>query len=188
MNIKSFPILASLAAIVFLSGCATPSRVSQMTILATDAIGYTGETPLKENVSVDESTGGHNTNPLWTSQVSSDDFKQALEDSLASVQLLHPQKSGKYRLSLELQKLKQPFVGINMTVTASVNYKLTHSETNQVLFEETIETPFTATVSDAFIGVERLKIANEGAVRENIKMLIGKLYELEVSESQVTVE
>ncbi len=159
-----------------------------MTISGTDTIGFKGDTPLKENVSVEESTGGHKTNPLWTSQVSSEDFKQALEDSLASVQLLDPEKDGKYRLSLDLQKLKQPLVGINMTVTATVNYKLVDSDTGQVVFEEAIETPFTATMSDAFVGVERLKIANEGAVRENIKKLISKLYALEISESEVTVE
>lgn len=159
-----------------------------MTILGTDTINYKGETPLKEEITVVEAAGGHKTNPLWTSQISSEDFKKALEDSLASVQLLNPQNNGKYRLSLELQKLKQPIVGFNMTVTAVVNYKLADAETGKVVLEETIETPFTATVSDAFMGVERLKLANEGAARENIKELIAKLYSLEIAPTDVTVE
>lgn len=188
MKMKSLVKFTSLVAIALLSGCATPARVSQMTIPKMDTVGFTGETPLKDSITVDESTGGQKTNPLWTSKVSSEDFKQALEDSLAAVRLLNPNDEGKYKLSLELQKLKQPLVGINITVTATVNYKLTDSETNEVLFDEVIKTPFTATMSDAFVAVERLKIANEGAVRENIKVLIGKLYARNLSGSQIKIE
>ena len=37
------------------------------------------------------------------------------------------------------------------------------------MWEQTIVSPYTATISDAFIGIERLKLANEGAIRESIK-------------------
>ena len=39
----------------------------------------------------------------------------------------------------------------------------------KLVWEDQTNRPFTATVGDAFAGTVRLKLANEGAIRENIK-------------------
>ncbi len=44
---SNISILFIQTAVAFLSICATPGRVSQMTILGTDTIEYDGNTPLK---------------------------------------------------------------------------------------------------------------------------------------------
>jgi len=61
-----------------------------------------------------------------------------------------------------------------MTVTSHVNYKVYDSKA-QPLVLETIDAPFTATVSDAFVGVERIRLANEGSIRANIGQFFDKL-------------
>ena len=40
---------------------------------------------------------------------------------------------------------------------------------------ETIDSPCTATMKDAFVGVERLRMANEGAIRTSIQSFFDKL-------------
>jgi hypothetical protein len=41
--------------------------------------------------------------------------------------------------------------------------------------DQTVLTPYTANFSDAFVGMGRLRLANEGAMRENIREIISRL-------------
>jgi|GEM_PF-5697435 len=128
-----------------------------MTIRASDAVSYTGDAPLQENITVDQSTGDQQAHPLWTSQVSSEDFKEALEKSLPAVRLLNPEKDGQYKLFAEIQTIDQPLIGISMTVTASVSYQLFNAQTQKVVFHETIDTSFTVKTSAHSLELSALK-------------------------------
>jgi hypothetical protein len=85
--------------------------------------------------------------------------------------------SGDARLKLnaELLELDQPLFGASFTVTASVHYTLTNMSTGEVVFDRKVTTPYTASFSDAFYGAKRLRLANEGAIRENIQRLMENL-------------
>jgi hypothetical protein len=61
---------------------------------------------------------------------------------------------------------------LNMTVTARINYELVDTVNGQPTEETTIETEFTSPFGDAFAADERTRLANEGAVRENIREFI----------------
>ena len=74
-----------------------------------------------------------------------------------------------------------------MTVTMSVRYTLIESTTNKMIFSKLITSPYTATFSDAAMGVERLKIANEGSARENITTLVGELYQLDINSQTISL-
>ena len=52
---------------------------------------------------------------------------------------------------------------------AEVEWRLRHVSSGRLVWEDQTNRPFTATVGDAFAGTVRLKLANEGAIRENIK-------------------
>jgi hypothetical protein len=71
--------------------------------------------------------------------------------------------------------LQQPMMGIDMTVTSRVRYRLTRLSDNAIVFEREITAPFTAAFSSSFYGVERLKLANEGSIRENISQFLAAL-------------
>jgi hypothetical protein len=80
---------------------------------------------LKANVAIKDVTGGTETNPMWTSKVSSQDFEQALETSLREAGLLSAGRPmGKFQLQAHMQKLDQPLMGASMTVTSTVQYTL----------------------------------------------------------------
>ena|SRR5215831_14498551 len=174
-------VVFGLAAAAVLDGCATPARVEQMTASAPAAATAAMPEALKQNVAIKDVTGGKETNPLWASQVSSSEFEAALEASLRNAGLLQPNRQGgRFTLVANLDKLEQPFIGLDMTVTATVTYTLVERSTAKTVWQKTLVTPYTAKFGDALFGVERLKLANEGAARANISALIGELSGLHV--------
>ena len=74
-------LVASTVLLALLAGCATPAAVSNMSVYTTQR---TAPAALKNAIAVADVTGGRETNPLWVSQVGSDAFPRALEDSLAN--------------------------------------------------------------------------------------------------------
>lgn len=167
--------------VVVLAGCATPARVDQMSATGS-AQHRTVETPLRNNLAVKDVTGGTETNPMWVSKVSSSDFEKALEASLKSAGLLADRQAGDFVLTADLMKLEQPFIGLDMTVTSSVRYMVIHRSSGKTVFDSMVTTPYTAKLSDALIAMERLKLANEGAIRTNIGELLSRLMRLKIEE------
>ena len=64
--------------------------------------------------------------------------------------------------------LERPLVGFSLDVESQVKYHVTSKTENT----HTITALGTASVGDAFLGVERLRIANERAIQNNIKQFI----------------
>jgi hypothetical protein len=171
---KSLLYIVPMACLLLLVGCATPARVSEMTFLPSPSVLTKPGSKYHQSISVAEVKGGEETHPLWMSKVSSDDFKAALEASLENANY-HAPEPARYLLSAELLNLRQPWAGFNMTVTALVNYVLKDKETGAIVLNHTAKSPYKARFSEAFLGMTRLKIANEGAIRTNIESLIEEL-------------
>jgi hypothetical protein len=66
-------------------------------------------------------------------------------------------------------------LGLDMTVSANVRYSLIDTSTRKEVFSKVLMASYTAKFSDAFAGGERLKLANEGAVKTNIQLLVSEL-------------
>ena len=164
-------ILVTTLALV-LTGCAAASDPGAMMYAVSDATIISESSPLHNSVNLADVTGGKDTNPLWVSKVSNEDFAEALSQTLSAHTMLATGE-GDYLLTATLQKLKQPVLGgIDLKVTSTVKYELTKVSTGETVMSEVIETPYTAKFSDAFIAVERLKLANEGSIKSNIERLI----------------
>jgi hypothetical protein len=167
----------ALAALVALAGCASSADPGAMTI-APQASEKAFPERLQHAMCVRNVTGGEPTNPLWASKVDNEGFKAALSGSLDSAGLTRTSAKCDYPIDVNLLGLSQPALGFDMTVTSHVNYKVYDASGAPYLLA-TIDAPFTATVSDAFVGVERLKLANEGSIRESIKQFFDKLRNFE---------
>jgi hypothetical protein len=165
-----WPLLAALA------GCAAqPAQTEQMVAVAAET-SKPLDLSLVRGICLEDVAGGKETNPLWTSQVGTGDLRTALELSLDSHGLLQRTSAPcPYRLFANLLDLKQPLVGFDSTVTSTVDYKLIARASGQSYMHETVTASYTASMSDAFYGVKRLQLANEGAIRENIRIFIHKL-------------
>lgn len=181
MNTYVRGVLAvSVAAIALqLGACASPADPKAMIVAAPQASAKPYPQELQHAMCVRNVTGGEKTNPMWTSKVDNDGFKTALSGSLDAAGLTAA--SGcQYPVDANLLGLSQPIMGFDMTVTSHVNYKVYDPSGAPVLLE-TIDAPFTATMSDAFVGVERLKLANEGSIRASIQKFLDKLHDAKTS-------
>jgi hypothetical protein len=173
--------------VTLLVGCAAPARIEQMQVDTSLAQRTAlASSPLKSSIAIKDVTGGSETNPLWLSKVSSSEFERALEASLKAAGLLSPNRQASpYTLLADLKALEQPYLGASLTVTATVTYFLVDRASGKTVLEKTIATPYTAAFGDAFIAAERLRLANEGAMRANITRLIEELAALKVSAVQL---
>ena len=156
-----------------LAGCAEPARVSEMVPPPMSAT-LAPNSPIRNAIAVGQVTGGTKTIPLWTSQVDNDSFAGVLRSALSENQLAAG-AAPRYRLDAALQELHQPFAGFDMTVRSTVQYTLTDLTLNRPVFDKQITDKYTATVSDAFVGVKRLELANEGSIKTNIGDLVNQL-------------
>jgi hypothetical protein len=172
----------AIATCFYLAGCASGAQVENM-IYKGDAKEYAAE--IKSNVALSSVKGGEETNPAWTSEISDETFSGAIKQSLVDQGLYS--ENGKYSLSVEMIEIDQPLFGFNMTVTTVVKYILKEKSSGEVLLDEEVNAPYTATVGDAFSGVERLKLANEGSGKKNIEALINLLSELNIDIDKISM-
>lgn len=167
INQKYRTLFLLAAATVLSSGCvATGAKSTAMTI-ALPAV----EKQHPETVAISVS-GGKATNPLWTSQVSNEDFQAALISSISASKVFSAvvqDGQNDLLLKVELLKLAQPLAGLNMTVTAETSWTLTNRLDGAVLWQKQISEAHTATMGDAVVGVTRLRMASEGAIQAVIK-------------------
>ena len=159
---------------ITVTGCAEASNPGAMAVGVTQSTLIADNSSLHHAVAAPTVTGGKDTNPLWVSNVSNADFAEALRQTLAADTILATDKA-RFNLSAQLVSLKQPLMGFDMTVTADVKYTLTDIATGKVVWQKELTTPFTATMSDALMGVKRLQLANEGAIKANIQQMITAL-------------
>lgn len=162
---------AGFLALAALAACASPAEPQNMTVPAASA-PYPAA--LRQAVCVGSVTGGAATNPMWVSQVDDASFRTALEGSLRNAGLLAAEPACRYKVQANLLGLSQPLIGLDLEVTAHVNYR-TGAEGRQPFLVETISSPYTATFGDAAIAIVRLRLANEGSIRKNITIWLDRL-------------
>ncbi|HEY5896641.1 MAG TPA: hypothetical protein VIV54_03695 [Burkholderiales bacterium] len=166
----------ALAALAVLSGCATPANQEAMMVSVSPNVALSIPQELRGQVEVKDVVGGRETNPMLNSNISSSAFDAALRGSLrnAGLAAASPQ-AGRYLLSATIGNVQQPFLGFDMTVTMTVDYDLIERISNKTAWKTTVTRPYTAKAGDSFLGVERLRLANEGAARTNIEAFIEEL-------------
>lgn len=169
--------VAALASTLLLASCASGARSTQMIapVASTQDQVVSGQ-PGFQAVAVAPTQGGAATNPLWMSNVSADQFDAALKASLQGAGLLAADGSpGQVRVSARLLELERPLAGFDMTVKSRVHYNVVDVASSKTLIDEPIAASGTARMGEALIGVERLRLANEAAVRANIQAFISRL-------------
>jgi hypothetical protein len=81
----------------------------------------------------------------------------------------------RYRLTSFIGKVDQPMFGLSFTVKMEVSYALKDTRSGSTVWTKDINSEYTATPGQAFTGVERLRLANEGAARENIRQALTEM-------------
>ncbi len=169
--------LLAFCVLLLAAGCASEASVQGMTVSAPAAAAFETPDQLEHAISIRSVAGGEETNPMWTSEVGNEEFHAALEASLRNNSLLAQEAPGQFALDAELIDVEQPLFGFDTEVTSTVQYRLDPADENNEPYEDRVTQSYTATTSDSWYGVERLRLANEGSIRTNIQTFIDRLIE-----------
>lgn len=181
-------MLASIGALM--AGCGTPSEPLSMGLGAADALQMRAWVPdaLRQNVGLGPVTGGQATNRWWGSKVSSAALEQAFEDSLRSVGMFPlTREAGRYQLDVKLADLDQPMVSLDTTVRLGISYSLVERASKAVVYQRTVRNAATVELGDKLLPVERLRLANEAAIRDSIKLVLRDLVALNLAPASASV-
>lgn len=172
--LRSFATAAAVAGLMGVAACATPSNPAMMSLPATPGLTASAGDIGYKSVTTVSVSGGQETNPLWTAEVSNDAFKTALESSLTAAGYMGTE-GRPLTVTAALIELKKPFAGLDLTVTSQVRY--TVSSADRSIFDETVSATGTASMGDALMATERLRMANEKSMKENIREFLRRFRE-----------
>ena len=173
---KKFLSAIVMPSFILLTGCTTAKNASFVKMTIVGPVKKIKNRFLIRAVTVKTVIGGRETNPSGVSQINNEGLRSALVQSLRKADLYSPELNAEYELFTTLNRLNQPAYGLDMTVTCEIHYKLNDILLKKIIYDRYITSSYTALFTDSFAGVERLKMANEGAVRKNIAELISDLY------------
>lgn len=168
-------VMVSLGLSALLTGCASPATREGM--IPGDMIAAKKH-PQTVSINV---AGGQETNPLWKSQISDSSFAEALSDAITRSKVFSAVvqgKNGNYQLDVVLVSMSQPSFGASFTVRMEAGWSLRHADGGAVVWQASVKSQHTARASEAFLGTERLRLATEGAAKNNIKQGLEKISQL----------
>ena len=163
-------VSSAAAVVIGLGGCATVPTSAGMTVTS-EAVQTNPR--LRGSLAVASVTAAKDVAPAHGSA-----FKKALEDTLSRAGYLAADGSAaRYTLTAELRQLEQPLGSAGLHVTSDVQYRLTGpSGPAQDL---PVVAVGSATSTDGLMAGQRLRIASERAIHENIKVLLNQLADVE---------
>lgn len=177
MPLPARRLLLAALSLAFAGACAPPASYSAMVAGAPPG---QGPAPVYRNaVTVGSVTLGRDVGTPWTSAVGPDQVQQALVQTLAAAGLGQPargqSRDGRFRLDGQLLTLSRPYAGFAMTVTAAIAWRLTDVTNGAVVYDRTLQGLGTATLDDAVDNNNRLRIADQRAIRANLQQLVQDL-------------
>jgi hypothetical protein len=168
-------LLALCACVAVLGGCAS-AITSEALVPA--SISTAKKHPGTVSVAVD---GGKETDSMGKPQVSNDAMRQALAEAITKSQTFSKViegSGGRYVLTVSMFNLDQPSFGAAFTVKMEAGWTLKRADTGATVWQESIKSEHTATMGDAMAGMTRLRLATEGAARNNIANGLAKISQL----------
>jgi len=135
---------------------------------------------LHEQISLGLVQGGQVTSSYWGSKISDEALRQALEDSLRDAGMLaRTPQGGRYEMRAQLSQLKQPMVALNVKVELVMVYTVVERKTGATRYQRELRVPYTVDWTEALLDQnERMRMANEAALRKSISTMMRELVEL----------
>lgn len=164
-NLTALPLIAALIGISsVLTGCA-PASPDAMAIKGVPNLQH-----FQKTVSVQTQGGGEADDPV---NIPNADFARAIQTSIIDNGVFTkvlPVGSSDYLLSVSIVNMSKPLFGASFTIDLEAAWSLTNASTKTVVMRESIKSTYTATMSQAFVGATRYRLAVEGAAQENIRL------------------
>ena len=163
-------------AMLTLSACASPAVMQNMVVTPQDMKAIAPSPDFKNGMTIAQVNIGETTNSSWVLKVDKASFQGALSASLEQNGLLADQQSlSKFDVFASIVSLKQPIFAMDFMVTSDVKYQVVERKSKVTWYEELISISYTPANRDTGFPAGGLRLANEGAIRENIKEFITQL-------------
>lgn len=161
--------------LLVLTGCQTTEAARSQAMIAdvSEATLIAEDSPFFRAVSVEAVSGGKD-DPMLLFEIRNPEFEEALRLSLANHVML-AEDDGRFAITAEFQEGERPVVGLDLTASLATRYRVVEVASGETVFDETVNSSFTANFSAAFNANKRYRLANEGVVRENIHAFIKQL-------------
>jgi hypothetical protein len=150
-----------------LAACATPAAMT----VDNGAVISAGP-KYRNAMAIRSVTGGQVMNALTIMGVANEPFQAALEGSLAANGFLARSGTPKFYIDVRIVNLDQPIIGLDLDVTANVSYEVSGAG---ITLTYPVRTTARATFSDSPIAVDRMRIAHERTMQENIRQFLQAL-------------
>ena len=170
--------LERLGLVVWLAGCTSAVTTTEGIVLR----DFDAPKKQPHTVSV-QVGGGRETEAGYLPQISNETFAAALVESIMTSRTFSRVIQGgrtDYLLQVTLISLDQPVIGGDFTVKMEAAWRLTRSDTGAVVWREAIGSSSTQTRGDTFAAVTRVRLATEGAARNNIKEGLARIVRLDL--------
>lgn len=155
-----------------LTGCATPVSHEALVPQSFDVAKHH-----PQSVAV-VATGGSETSSGGKPQVSDTELQQAVAAAITQSKTFSrvvDGKNGDYILTVSVFNVTQPSFGFTFTVSVEMGWTLTRADNGAKVWQESIKSDQTVGTGEAFVAVTRLKLATEGAIRNNVKLGLTKI-------------
>jgi hypothetical protein len=170
IHLNFFLALTAVASVGLLSGCAGATRPAELAVRTAPA---STTSSLAGQIRLVRLERGQVGDPMWTAEMGSSSFVTALAHSLAAAGYLAPDPdAATVVVTATVERFDQPLKGINYDITSKVRYTVS---ANGEIRDIPIVATGSATLVDHVVAAERLRIANERAVKANIRAFLDKL-------------
>ncbi|GEO36541.1 hypothetical protein SAE02_06890 [Skermanella aerolata] len=177
--IRAVTVFLAGALVLPLAGCQAPVHMFNMIVPAEAPIE--GSAGKELSVEVGSAEGGEASGFLNDIRISDLDLREAIINSLA-VRGALARGQPDFRIDAEVilgsTGTQEILMGLNVTTTVDMRWLVTEPASGDRVFSRTLTSTGTASSSEYFNPTERIQVATERAIQENIRMLIATLYSL----------
>jgi hypothetical protein len=179
-KMKIIKLFTLLLLISLMFGCAFSPSLQNM-IPVTNQYQFSN---INKTITIKMVYGGEKSDPIFKgSRIDDASYMGALLQSLTNFNLfskVNPSGSPDYYLDVMIISQHQPLAGFDMKVTLLVRYTIINGKDNTQIWQKDIFSQYTAAFGDALVGATRLNKANEGSVRENIRIFLEEISQIKL--------
>ena len=174
---KKFVGVCVISCFIF-SGCATMKPITSEALTPSN---LSVSTNYNDTVTV-VVENGREFNPMNLPKLSNEALAAAVTNAIIESKLFSEilPSGGRYALKLYVVNVSQPYAGRTMTAGVEIAWILKDMKAGTVVWKESIQTEKTLTQEQEHIAIKRLRRATELAAKENIKMGVEKISNLQL--------
>ena len=170
-------LLCSIALLAVVAACAGPARTDLMVPETQRAMAASEDSRMHRAIALTDVGGGEET--TYMPEVGSEEFREALRRALEAHEYLSLEPANApYQLKAFIIEVRHPRPSISTRVDSFVRYTLLRTADGHILFDDVVHGTHTVAFDESFAGMERVRLAEEGAMRDSISALLERLRSL----------